>query len=179
MSDNNDLQVGTFRVRAVPGSAELGHASTGTEQIAIAVEFIDGPNKDRRAVWFGAFSENAVDRTLESMRYLGWDSDELADLSGLGSTEAEAVVAEDEYNGKVRARIQWINRPRGPSLKNKMDDAQLRAFSARMKGKAIASRKALEAKGYSPASNGNATQQRKPPVRSDGPPPHTDEDLGF
>ncbi len=176
---SNDIQTGTFRVRGIAGSVTFGTASTGTEQVGVGIEFLEGPNHGRRLVWFGSFTENAEDRTLESLRYLGWDNDDIADMSGIGSIEAEAVIEEEEgQDGKPRIRVQWINRARGPSFKNPMNDTQLRSFAARMKGKAVASRQKFDPK-QAAASAANGQRRAPGSSRQDGPPPHTDDDLGF
>lgn len=160
----SELQTGVFRVKAVPGSQDFGVSGNGNEQVAVAVEFLDGPNKGRRSVWYGSFTENAADRTMESLRYLGWNNDDLFNMTGLGESEAVGVVEEEEGNdGKRRVRVKWINRVQGPAFKNRLDDVQLKAFSQRMKGKAVATRKKLEQGGFKPAPvNGNASHEDAP-----------------
>ena len=171
---SNELQTGTFRVRAIPGSQAFGQSSNGNEQVAVAIEFIDGPNHGRRAVWYGSFTEKTEDRTLEALRYLGWSNDDLFNMEGLGDVEAEAVLEEEEgQDGKFRVRVKWINRVRGPAFKTPLNDGQLKAFSQRMKGKAIATRQRVEQSGYKPppssARNGGGYE----------PPPHEDDNIPF
>ncbi len=165
---SNELQTGTFRIRAVPGSQDFGVSNAGNEQIAVAIEFLDGPNKGRRAVWYGSFTEKTEDRTLESLRYLGWSNDDLMNMAGLGEAEAEAVL-EDEVgqDGKSRIRVKWINRVRGPAFKNRLDGGDLAAFSQRMKGKAVATRKKLEQAGFKPAPLGNGGARDEAPAHGD------------
>lgn len=175
---STDIQTGTFRVRGVAGSATFGTASTGTEQVGVGIEFLDGPNMGRRLVWFGSFTENTEDRTLESLRYLGWDSDDISDMKGIGSIEAEAVIEEEDgQDGKTRIRVKWINRPRGPAFKKPMNEGELRSFSARMKGKAIASRQKFDPKTVAPASSNG--QRRATGGGRDEQPPPPDDDMNW
>jgi hypothetical protein len=170
-----DLVTGTWRCRAIAGSQQFGMSGNGNEQIAIGIEFTDGPNKSRRAVWYGSFTEATEDRTIESLRYLGWSNDDFTNMEGLGSLEAEAVLEEEVgQDGKARIRVRWINRARGPMFKDALDDNRLKAFSARMKGKAVAKRQELESKGVIPKPGQRPAQQR-----GDEPPPHSDADFGL
>lgn len=169
---SNELQTGTFRIRAVPGSQDFGVSNNGNEQVAVAIEFLDGPNKGRRAVWYGSFTEKTEDRTLESLRYLGWSNDELFNMQGLGEAEAEAVLEEEEgQDGKMRIRVKWINRVRGPAFKNRLEGGDLASFSQRMKGKAVANRQKLEGGGFKAAPLGNGSRNEAPP--------HSDDDIPF
>jgi hypothetical protein len=171
----SDLQVGTWRCRAVNGSQQFGTASSGTEQIAVAIEFTDGPNKGRRTAWYGSFTEKTEDRTLEALRYLGWSNDDIFAMEGLGSLEAEAVLEEETgQDGKTRVRVRWINRARGPSFKNPIAGDQLKAFSARLKGKALAKRLDLERNGIIPPADSPARTAVS--ASSHEAPPHTDAD---
>jgi hypothetical protein len=123
---------GRFRAKALEG--DYGTANTGTEQVAVLCELEGGT----RLTWYGYLSEAAVDRTLEALQIMGVT--DLETLAGLGSQEFEAVVDEEEYNGKTSTRIKFINRlgSGGVALKSRMSDAQKKGFASRFKGKFLA-----------------------------------------
>jgi hypothetical protein len=50
----------------------------------------------------------------------------------------EVVVENEEYQGKVHPKIQWVNAIRGASIQNAMDPLQAKSFAARMKGALVA-----------------------------------------
>jgi hypothetical protein len=127
---------GTWKVRGV--AAALGMTGTGKEQVAVELEIIEGEPKGQRITWHGYFSDATFDRTIESLRLLGWQGDDLSDLSGIGGLEALVVIEHEEYEGKVRAKAQWINGPGGIALKERLDQGQAAAFAQRMKGKILA-----------------------------------------
>jgi len=136
MSNDKSL-AGTWKARAV--DAQLG-GEGGKEQIAVMFQFTEGAHQGKHITWFGHFTEKTVDRTIESLRHCGWNSDSLADLSGLGDEEVLLVVEDEEYEGKWRSRVRWVNRQSKLALKNPMDASQVAAFAARLRGKTVASK---------------------------------------
>lgn len=132
------LAPGTYTARGV--TAALGIASTGSEQIAVELEVLDPDYAGQRITWFGFFTEATEARTFEALRHLGWKGDELTDLGGIDQNEVRIVCDNETYQGQTRLKVQWINAPGGLALKTPMTPEQVRAFAARMKSKAGASR---------------------------------------
>jgi hypothetical protein len=133
------INEGKYKARAT--DAKLGVAQTGNDTVAVAFELLDHPGE--HITWYGYFTEKTVDRTMESLRYCGWQGDDVSDLTGISSNEVEIVIEhEEDREGKTRARVKWVNRAGSSKaqLKNEMNDAQKKAFAARMKGAALASR---------------------------------------
>jgi hypothetical protein len=142
---------GKFKARAK--EAQFGHSSTGKEQIAVMFE-LSGEHAGRTLTWFGYFTDETVDRTFESLRHCGWDTDNIVDALGqIGANEVELVVEEETYEGKTRDRVKFVNRPYRLAVKEPMSAQAQLAFAARLKGKAIASKKAY---GAQPAGTGPA-----------------------
>lgn len=129
---------GTWKVRACEGA--LGTTNkTDREQVAVDLEIMDGPALGAHITWYGFFTDKTFDRTIESLRLLGWQGHDLSDLRGLGSTEATAVIADEpDENGEVRTRVKWINAIGGIAMKNRMDIGAAKAFAERMKGRVLA-----------------------------------------
>lgn len=174
---------GKFRARAVAGSAQLGVAGTGTEQVAVQIELLEGPDKGAILPWYGFFTPAAEERTLESLHYLGFEGDNILDLSTVGGPDAPDVIAvlEDEEgsDGEVRTRVLWINKiGSGQLIKTQMAPDQQAAFAARMKGKLLAQRQ----KSGAPASSAASKPAPRKPARGSMPqhaPAHTDDDIPF
>lgn len=150
------LVPGTYTARAV--SAALGLTDSGKEQIAIDFVVLDEGFAGQHITYYGYFTEKTEDRTLESLRYCGWRGDDLTDLSGIDANEVRIECENDTYEGKTRLKVAWVNGMGGLALKTPMTPDQTRAFAARMKAKAAASRMKVGA-----------------PPRNDAPPP-TDAD---
>lgn len=122
---------GTYRARAV--EAELGYASTGTEQVAVSFELLEGDAAGQRITWYGYFSDKGAARTIESLKHCGWDGN-LEDLSTVGCQECQIVLDWEEFNGRESLRVKWVNGlGQGLAVKNRMDPAQRAAFAQRMK----------------------------------------------
>lgn len=161
MNETNNSLAGTHRARAQEW--QLGMSSTGKEQIAVMFQLIGGPHDGKHITWFGYFTDNTVDRTLESLRHCGWDSDSIAELDSLGANEVELVIEDETYEGKTRSKVKWVNRVSRLQMKDQMSPAQVQAFAAKLRGKTVASQKkygAQPAASSAPSNNaGRGTQQ--------------------
>jgi len=150
--------LGTHKARAV--DCVLGMTGTGKEQVGVLFEHVE---TGERITWYGYFTDGTFERTIESLRYMGWQGTDLLDFrQGLPAgcdNEVDVVVEDetDERDGKVRRKVRWVNGNGGVAVKETLDDAQARVFAARMKAKVAA----LHAKtgGPKPAS------KPKPPSR--------------
>jgi len=129
--------LGTQRVR--PIDCALGMTSTNKEQIGVMFELLE--DSSQRITWYGYFTDATFERTIESLRHLGWQGTEIADFHrGLpaGADREVDIVVEDEPDnqGEVRRKVRWINSiGGGVAVKTVLDDQQVRAFSARMKAR--------------------------------------------
>lgn len=165
------LKPGTFKAKGM--SAALGYTSSDKEQVAVELRILDEEFLGDTITWYGYFTDGTTERTLESLRLLGWAGDDLFDLSGIGSTEVRIVIEEDEYEGKVRLKVRWVNAIGGLGLAKPMNEAQSRAFAARMKGSVLAHNKKADAGTGQRASSGRAAGPRDdvpPPSDNDAPP---------
>jgi hypothetical protein len=133
---------GTYRARAVSGG--LGYASNGTEQLGVDFMITEGPNEGQHVTWWGYFTEKTADRTIESLRIMGWQGDDLCDLTGIDQNPVDLVIEAEEYEdkrtGEIRSvgKVRWVNRAGGLTIKDAMSPAQAREFAARMRGKVVA-----------------------------------------
>jgi len=146
---------------------ELATSENGKEYIVISFCIAEGEHVERRITWRGFFTEKTQTRTLEALRYCGWDGHDFTKLEGLDKNLVQLDVTEEEYNGKMYAKVNWVNRLGGMAVKNVMTEKQRAAFAARMKGPALAVSKDL--------AIGIAVGTQ----RDDEPPPHSDDDIPF
>lgn len=164
------LAPGHYKARALEG--DFGFAGTGTKQVAVGFEIIDDDARGERVTWYGFFTPNTAERTIESLRHCGcvFPHDCLDDLTGLGSAEVELVLEDEPTDrGDVKSRVRWVNRiGGGVALQTRMNDAEKRAFSDEMRGYVAASRPpGQSAAQAAPASRANAAPQNRqaPPQR--------------
>jgi hypothetical protein len=138
-----DIPEATYRARGAIGSAQLGHTNDGAPQLAAAFIISEGEHAGKSVPWYGYFTDKTKKRTLESLRIAGWSNDDIGDIEGFGDTEVDIVVEHNEWDGKVTARVAWVNRAGsgGVALRNPMSDAERKAFAAKLKGDAVMSRK--------------------------------------
>lgn len=162
------------RARAVENSFEWGVSSNDNDQIGVLVNVLDGELAGSQATWYGTFTEASEDRTIESLRFMGWNGTDVVNLPGLGSTDFQLTFEEEQTDsGSVYWKPAFVNRI-GVAMKTPMDDRRKAAFAARLRAK-------IGTAGTRPAQAANGG--RGPAGRGaaggfDSPPP-TDDDLNF
>jgi hypothetical protein len=177
MSERESL-AGTHRARAQEWA--LGVSSTGKEQVAVMFQLVGGAHDGKHITWFGYFTDSTVDRTLESMRHCGWDSDSIADLDSLGANEVELVIEDETYEGKTRSKVKWVNRVSRLQMKEQMNVSQVQAFAARLRGKTVASKQKYGAQPATSASVRRGEQRHFDDGYGRGDPgPSNDDDIPF
>lgn len=143
------IEEGSWKARA--RESALGTASTGREQIGIDFEILEGPNVGHHITWYGYFTEETWERTIESLRTCGWGGSDLSELgspdgsgrpaaeSGLDANEVRIVIAhEPDLQGEYRARVKWVNSVGGVAMKDRMDVGAAKAFAQKMRGRILA-----------------------------------------
>lgn len=158
----------------------LGETSQGNPQVVVLFNILDEGAQETRLTWYGYFTEKTTDKTIESLRICGWQGEDLTDLTGLDTNEVSLVVEDEEYtdeqSGQVstRARVRWVNKAGGLSVKQPLTGEKAQAFAASM-------RAAVRA--FDAASGKRTTTAPKPAVSpsllAPEPPPLTDKDIPF
>jgi hypothetical protein len=176
--------------------AQFGESKNkGTPQVVVNLEIVtEGEQAGRRIAWIGYFTDNTTQRTVESLRYMGFQGTDLAAaITQKLDRKVQIVVEHEEYDGKWRAKVVWVNRAGGGAfrLTEPMSKSALGRFAAQMKGavQSVPEEGAPRAGGGSqqrqgapagrpPASSGRHRETSAPPPDDDRPPPR-DEDIPF
>jgi hypothetical protein len=146
------MHEGKFTVRAK--DFKFGTAKTGTDYLGILLEVTEGECKGEVIGAQLYFTENTVERNMESLRHLGWDGKDITKLTGLGATnaKAEADIGWEERDvpkpgGRpgetVRTRelrVKWINQLGRILISAEMDPAAKMSFADRVKAMADTAR---------------------------------------
>jgi hypothetical protein len=122
---------------AKPTAHKWGFTSTGTRQVAIQFQLLDGPNRGESIIWYGFFTDDTWERTCESLRFCGWKGDDLSSLGELNQV-VSLTIQHQEYNGKMSARVAWVNSGESGAIriKKEMTNDELSKFAAMMKARA-------------------------------------------
>ena|ERR1051326_2108102 len=174
-----DSEIANGRYRARPVSWALGRTSTGKEQVAVEFELMDadgvvGPH----ITWFGYFTDDTWERTVESLRHCGWQGDDLSELSGLDQ-EVSVVIENEEYKGKRYPKVRWVNAPgSGLALKEQLSPQEAKEFASSMRGRILQQRQSQGAI-RRPATVTPMAAKRNTGAIPPEPPPHTDDDMPF
>ncbi len=143
-----NISPGIYRARAAgitsPDSVRWGVADSGNQQIAVRFVLLNEHDEETPdAIWWvGTFSDKANEKgttatqiTLKALRNCGWRGGDLDNLAGLDSEVVELDVQEDTYEGKVRTKVRWVNRPGdGFAFKREMGVSDIKALSQKVKG---------------------------------------------
>lgn len=165
-------------IRSKATEWQLGESDNGKPFLAVSFKIKDLDGEEKFVAWRGFFTEATTDRTVESMRYMGFEGDDLSQLEGLDKNEVDLVIEDEEYEGKTYARVKFVNKPRGPSVKTVLEGQKLGAFAAAMKEKFRAHDAAA---GKRVTSKPAAASSPKPPSGDPRPepPPIGEDDLPF
>ena len=144
------LPAGTYAAVVSPVQTDHGTVpiqwGPGTDKspftAAVNFEIINGPFSGQKITAFLYFSDTAgksgkttAERSIESLRACGFtgdDIDKFADQSP--DIEVQIVVEHETYQGKVRAKVAWINAAsRGFTFEKPLETSSLRKFSAQLK----------------------------------------------
>lgn len=157
-------------------------SSTDKPMLVVLFDILTEGASEKSLTWRGFFTELTTDRTIEALRFMGFEGDDLSQLEGLDRNEVDLVVEDEEYtdseSGEVKtsAKVQWVNKPRALSVKTVLEGDGLKSFAAQMK----AAFRQVD------ASNGKRTSapaaaRKTPPAGPQGaePPPLSDADIPF
>lgn len=106
----------------------LSTSSTGNPQLWVKFETEHGTING----WF-AMTDRAIQYTVEKVRNMGFDGHNFADLNKepaiLAGKEVTITVSNEEYKGKIRAKVQFVDSPDSDGGKPKKDDDAAKAAS--------------------------------------------------
>lgn len=125
------LAAGTHRARAISGTP--CKASTGTEQVAVVFR-VPTEEGDQTITWFGFCTDKTWHHTVRSLRACGWQGDDITDLTGIDANDVDLVIEHEEYDGKMQARVRFVNEVGAAPNITPMDEDSKRLFAARMRG---------------------------------------------
>lgn len=144
------LEKATYRARAV--GAGFGVSENNNTQLAITLSLLDenGAMTEEEITWIGHFTDTVdkkgktvAQRTLESLLFMGFASDDLTLLEEPSRDEVIAmlpneveIVVEPKKDDPNKLEVRWVNRPGGGgfAFKKPMRGNDLKAFAAQMKG---------------------------------------------
>lgn len=125
--------------KATPTEYKWCYSSKGTKSICVRFEILDAGNAEGVFInWHGYFSEKAWERTIESLRYMGFEGDDLTEM--LLNKTVQIVIENEEYEGKMHSRVRWVNSlgQRNIVVNNPMNERDLREFAAAMSSRIAA-----------------------------------------
>lgn len=113
---------GTYVARVI--EHEPGYSSKkGTPQVRLKWGLKNGGQEGVTLDQYLYFTELSSEIAFKVLDAAGWDGNDEVDLVGVGSVDAEIVVKHEEYEGKVRERIAFVNKPgEGPQMSKPVED---------------------------------------------------------
>lgn len=171
------IEAGVYRGKAVAGSEQYGQTTNGNDQIVLDLQLETGDTVST----FLVFSEKAAPWSMKRLRALGWQGNNLADLTGIDSSEVDVEVRYEEYQGEMKMKVQIVAGGT-VTLENQFDDKGKKAFAAKHAAlaKATAPKGAAPVRATSPVRRAPAPQPAAPSSdASDYSSTGTDDDIPF
>ena len=116
--------------------ARWGKASTGTQQVGMMFEIIDGNYQGTRLPWYGSFTEKSWERTVESLKHCGFQGDNLTKLNEQ-TLDREVSIKVDhrvnDFGEVVNARVAFVNATASVGFNDPMSSDELRDFAAKIR----------------------------------------------
>lgn len=102
------MEPGKYAAR--PLSFEFG-THNDRDIVALRFRLSEGPDAGQTISYTGWMHTPAsAKRVMESLEYCGWDGVSLEEMKGFGTKECELVLENEEYQGKTRVRVAFVNR---------------------------------------------------------------------
>ena len=123
----------------VTGSA-FGLTGTGKDQLAIGFRCEDGEEITYYQMFESDGQVKYAERVLQTLGWdplaHGWSVELLHDSPALIGREVSLVIINDEYDGKLKRKVQFVNEPgSGLGLRNKLTPAEAASFGARLRAR--------------------------------------------
>jgi hypothetical protein len=87
----------------------MSEASTGKPMLVVLFDVLTEGADVKALTWRGFFTEATMDRTIEAMRHMGFEGDDLGDLTGLDRLEVDLVVEDEEYTDETSGEQRRSN----------------------------------------------------------------------
>lgn len=138
------IPAGTYRARPVQQDTEDGPAyaifgqspQKGSMQVAVRFQFVGGELEGEQMTWIGSFTGGAAEITAKALRACGLRGNDVTAAATQELTnEVELVVKHEEYEGKTRARVAFVNALGGGFAMKKADNGALARLKAEMQAK--------------------------------------------
>ena len=119
----------------------------GDPMAMLRFSYADSDGNNHFVTWYGTFgTDKSAEISCEALAICGYSSSNLADLAkgaGSGVLDENRVVsitlANDEYQGKVRLKVKYVNAPGGSGFRSKMEHSEaVQAFKGVNIGAAMA-----------------------------------------
>lgn len=188
---SNLIPEGSYTARAV-GEVQYGVTKSGGDfvRLALSVQTGEGPRTMSRDLYF---TDKTAERSIESLRHLGWTGLDLNLLAvgddGLGDRDASVEVEHEDYTytpegeseqRTVRtAKVTWINAAGGAKVLAPMGDGQKKAFGQRFKALAMQVKPTGGAATAKPATPAQRPANGRPPARPAADMPPVDWEPGM
>ena len=162
------IAAGTYKGRGVTGSEQYGTTSKGNDQIVLDIDLVE---LGTRVSTFLVFSDNSAAFSIDRLRALGWEGNDLLNLVGIDRNEVDVLVKYELYQGEQKMKVEIMTGGGRVTLQDQMNDTGKRAFAARFNK--LAAVAGGQAPGARPTGQGSDPTsfpygQNAPPQRAGG-----------
>lgn len=104
------IQPGRYRVKPLRCFLTESRGDDPKPQLCITVRHLEGKHAGREDSWYGGLhTDDATEKSLATLRDCGWTGNNIEEVTFAESAEASAVYERDDYQGKVRVKLRYLN----------------------------------------------------------------------
>ena len=138
------IPAGTYDAEVISDSLFSNSSKKGSRQVAVSLRTDAGD-----ITWIGYLSDKAMPYTEANLATMGYDGESASSVKG---ARIQIVVEHEEYEGKVQARVKYINEAGGGLARfTPMSPSEESIVKAKLKAAALA-RKAAKGPGVAKAA---------------------------
>jgi hypothetical protein len=137
MSDEETtlVAIGEYVARGIKGSEQYAPADNGEPQIAVDMQIEGGDFEGASMTVVFSFSGKAPEYSIKKLRMMGWQGDNLEDLSGIDANAIPVRVFDHTHNGKTYRKMEVVYGGEGKfKFQKQMDARQKRGFAQAFMG---------------------------------------------
>jgi len=124
---------GVYKGRAMPETAKLGVTENGYDQIGFMVQISRGGGHRDIVPMYLVFSDGpkgSAKYSMERLRALGWEGNDLRDLRTIGKNLVDVRVDYEIYQGEEKLRVEIVT---GLRMDRPMSESTATSFADRFR----------------------------------------------
>jgi hypothetical protein len=102
-NDGSMPKPGIYKAKGIEGQEQYGYSSNGNPELIVRLSV---PALSRQLSTALYLTPDAYPYSVERLRSLGWEGDDLRNLKGIGQNEVDIQITYEMYDNKMTMKVQ-------------------------------------------------------------------------